>query len=141
MTMSDNSSKLVISKERVFERGRGCWNCTGFENDDLARKRWAECRPRDELHVAMQAGLIGRMPPKTDPIFQPLNDMEMAVHAGKAGLCLRGKAQTDFVHFQYLCDGWTGREGASVATAGRPIDPLPAELHEIAESRAKKADN
>lgn len=56
------------------------------------------------------------------------------VQAGALGMCLVGvplDAQgqgADFVHYQYLCNRWTGREGASVATEGHPIDKLPEEL-------------
>jgi hypothetical protein len=67
--------------------------------------------------------------------------MEKAVMMGQAGMCMVGKVQTDFVHFKYLCDAWTGKEGASAATEGHPLDPLPAELKEIAEARAKKHED
>jgi hypothetical protein len=137
-----NAPIMIVPKDRVFERSRGCWNCKHFENAELSRKHWAARRPQDELHLMQQGAFdiaTGGIAPD-DPRLQSINDMERAVHAGQAGMCMKGMCQTDFVHFKYLCEGWTGREGASVATEGRPVDPLPAELKEIAESRAKKKE-
>jgi hypothetical protein len=132
--------KMIVPAERVFERSRGCWNCKHFENGELARNHWAARRPQDEVEIlARTGGLIGAVPP-TDQRFQSLNDMEAAIRMGQAGMCMKGMVKTDFVHFKYLCEGWTGKEGASVATEGRPVDPLPAELKEIAEARAKKRE-
>lgn len=49
---------------------------------------------------------------------------------GLIGVCLRGRSETDFVSAAYLCEGWAGKEGASVATEGAPMDKLPEELQD-----------
>jgi hypothetical protein len=134
--------KMIVPADRIFERSRGCWNCKHFENGELARNHWAARRPQDELEIMSRSGsldLAGTIP-RDDKMFQSVNDMEVAVRMGQAGMCMKGMVQTDFVHFKFLCEGWTGKEGASVATEGRPVDPLPAELKEIADSRAKKKE-
>jgi len=47
---------------------------------------------------------------------------------GLIGVCIKGRAEADFVTAPYLCDSWVGREGSSVATEGQPLDLLPEEL-------------
>jgi len=134
--------RMIVPKDRIFERSRGCWNCKHFENGQLSQQHWAARRPQDEMEILQKQGatnLLGVVP-RNDRMFQTLNDMEQAVKLGQAGMCMKGMTKTDFVHFKYLCEGWTGKEGASVATEGRPVDLLPAELKEIADSRAKPKD-
>ena len=46
------------------------------------------------------------------------------------GMCLVGGAEGDFVDCRYLCDKWSGRDGSSLATSGKPLDKLPEELKE-----------
>lgn len=72
-----------------------------------------------------------------DPRFRLFDGL---IANGEAGLCLIGKAETDFVHAAFLCSSWNGRQGSSAATDGYPLDPLPDELRDIVESRNKKAD-
>jgi len=140
----------MTAPERTFDRGRGCWNCRHFENAELARKHWATCRARDEAHL-MATGPITRLgdlelpqPSQADARHAMIREMEKAIHSGLAGMCLKGarpKAlggpEGDFVHCKFLCDRWNGRDGHSVATAGRPLDKLNEELWDIAEGRAK----
>jgi hypothetical protein len=64
---------------------------------------------------------------------------------GQIGLCMKGPRPKDmggpegtFVVFSFLCDRWDACEGASVAAGLGPVDKLPAELWDIADSRAKK---
>lgn len=145
--MNRPDGKVLIAPERTFERTRGCWSCLGYENGELSRKHWDTCKARD-LQVLDQTGEAGiRLPRLSNEEYEQLSQsgdarfqmMDRMITAGTAGLCMRGKAKTDFIHHQFLCDGWNARDGASVATAGRPLDKLPDELREIADGRAKKA--
>jgi hypothetical protein len=137
-----------LPKERVVERGRGCWNCTGFENGLLARQQWrAVHRParerqlqarKRELVERRQAELIRSPLAPTSDLDQAFNqlatqvgllkDVDRAVTAGALGMCMVGGTACDFVTATFLCEKWTGRQGSSVATQGHPVDALPQEL-------------
>lgn len=146
--------------ERVVERGRGCYNCIAFESGDLCRKRYFEARLADlaasanpgvrrlasglrsdsllravrlagtgtRSDLASEAVLAEAMVAKEADRFSYFDKL---VAAGKIGLCLIGKAPSDFVENVYLCEGWTGRQGSSLATSGKPLDKLPDELRDI----------
>lgn len=142
--------KPITAPERTFERGRGCWNCKSFENDQLSRQRWRECRTRDLGYIASSGSLprLGELelpnPSGKDARLDQIRFMDAAITSGSAGLCLKGPRpkdlggpEGDFVHCKFLCDRWDGRSGHSVATAGRPLDKLNDELWDIAEGRAK----
>lgn len=62
------------------------------------------------------------------------------INTGAVGMCLAGKIKSDFVHYAYFCDGWTARDGASVATEGHKPDLLPEELKEMVDGSVT-ADN
>lgn len=68
-------------------------------------------------------------------ILRMVDKMDHAVASGAFRLCSRSPAPPDrknaeFFSVRYLCSGWTGRDGHSVATGGAPLDKLPDELHE-----------
>ena len=48
--------KAFQAPERIIERGRGCWNCIHFENEDLAKQHYAE-RIRQEKTAAATQGV------------------------------------------------------------------------------------
>lgn len=134
-------------KDRTIERGRGCWNCKSFENDKVSRQRWRECRMRDVAYIRAHSGeLITKLGAMEDPTKLPDGDarydtirqMDQAVIAGAVGLCMIGKVPTDFVHHQYLCSSWTGKQGSSVATSGHKLDKLPDELRDMVDSMDRK---
>lgn len=169
------AERLITPGDRTFERGRGCWNCTSFNNEDLSRQHWEACKQRDLAVIALRGGLPGRVSdgdlsgpalhkrigelmqqgmtegqaveivqaaarkPTDADMPEQMRVFEKAVLAGAAGLCVAGHAKSDFVHHAFLCDKWTARSGASVATEGKPLDKLPDELRDIADGRAKKA--
>lgn len=58
------------------------------------------------------------------------NVYAQAMKAGQIGICLKGVPKGDFVEYRFLCDQWSGVEGASVATEGHELDKLPEELAE-----------
>lgn len=182
---SMSNEKRFAAPERVVERGRGCWNCIHFKNDDLVRQHYqaktAEERALanaaslipsfaddDQSHQAMAheaAKLVGthkisveeavntvlaaksRQDPRVAAALADARQrdarfhiFDRAVAAGGIGICAIGRPKSDFVDCRYLCDGWTGRDGASVATAGKPLDKLPEEVREDIEPKTRKAD-
>lgn len=110
---------MVPVGDRVV-RKQGCWNCTAFDNEALATRRFEECRLRD-VRLLLQAGhtlesadaVLGATDHLTKPPMQ--------------GICLKGKSGSDFVALNYLCEHWNGRVNTKV-TPGQKADLLPAEL-------------
>ena len=180
-----SNEKRFVAPERTVERGRGCWNCIHFNNDELARQHYrtktageravanaASLLPSfaddDVSHRQMAheaAELVGKhkipveeavetvlaAKSRRDPrVAAALADarqqqarfhvFDRAVAVGGIGICIANKAPGDFVDCRYLCDHWTGRDGASVATAGKPLDKLPEEVREDIEPKTRKAD-
>lgn len=149
--MSNINGRNIVAPERVFERGRGCYNCTSFATGELALKRWRELRSRDLTYI-QESGPIPRLgelelpvPSGRDARMDQVHKADAAIQSGLFGLCLKGARpkdlggpEGDFVHCKFLCERWNGRDGHSVATSGRPLDKLNDELWDIAESRAKR---
>lgn len=140
--MAQGPGKVLLPPERTVERGRGCWNCKHYENQELSRKRWEE-RKQQDIAALIEKGALPliRMGDQENATQQEVDArfemMDRLVRAGTAGLCMKSKVATDFVHCQYLCDGWNGVDGSSVATAGKPLDKLPDELRDIVDAGGK----
>lgn len=142
----------IIAPERTFTRARRCANCVSFECGAMSHQQWnihRKARIDDYLRTAPIARLADMENPNWTPAemkdarLQQLHQMDQMIAAGIAGLCMKGprpKADggpdSDFVHCDYLCDRWTGREGIAETTRGHE-DKLGEELHEIADDRAK----
>ena len=90
-------------------------------------------------HIAAEQA-VAIHTPREDARLTLMRQVDRGVLQGAIGLCLKGKAGSDFVYSTFLCDGWSGRTGASVATGGAAgkIDKLPGELREIADGKARK---
>lgn len=101
-------------------RKQGCWNCTGFDREDIAKKRWEELRLRD-LRVLLGAGMT------LEDAEQRLSATDHLTKPPLQGVCLRGKSGTDLVQFNYLCDSWVGRVNPHTVP-GEKADELPDEL-------------
>ena len=142
--MTKGVGKIIIAPERTFERRRGCYSCKHFGTGEIATALWQDRRAADEVHVAMSSGNtpLTRLGDIEDPqakeIDARFSAFDRMIRSGAAGICLKGKVPTDFVHHLYLCEGWDGRQGSSVATSGAALDKLPDELRDIADGRAKK---
>jgi hypothetical protein len=137
------NERNITPQDRVIERGRGCWNCKSFENGALSRQHWATCRASEEQAIIARGGdlVLPRLAVMEDPVVKETNArfewMDNLIKMGRAGMCMKGKAPGTFVHHKYLCDGWSGKDGASMATSGHAIDKLPEELVADAEAHAK----
>jgi hypothetical protein len=140
--------------ERTFTRARRCANCTAFETGSMSHQKWNEHRKarQDDYLRTIPVGRLADMEKPEwsaaemkDERLQQLHTMDHMIAQGIAGLCMKGarpKAdggpEGDFVHCDFLCDRWVGREGHTVATTGHQ-DKLNEELYEIADDRAKKS--
>lgn len=131
----------------TIDRGRGCWNCINWDVEK-AKKHW-ENRRQGLLTVAMEhdhkskeARLAGKRDladaheKKAKGVAMMVDSVDQAVVAGKFGLCAKGWAPPDcvdpvpLIDHTTLCNKWSGRDGASLATAGKPLDKLPDELRD-----------
>lgn len=122
-------------KGRTFERTQGCWNCIHFENGEKSKQFWELCKKRDLASAAAMAAADprGEKTPSVINTRKMVRDAGAAIQAGLFGICTTlnpAPEVKDFVQASFLCDRWTGRQGASVARAGSGLDSLPAELKE-----------
>jgi len=120
-------------------RTQGCWSCIHWENEEKSRQLWSQQRQRtltDALTFSMSVP-EGEEHPQVFQIRKMVNTVDHGVASGHLGICLIGKSGTDFVDNAYLCDSWSGREGASVARASQKADKLPGELREEMEDSLK----
>lgn len=134
--------RVLTPQERTVERGRGCWNCTAWDNDDKARSLWSELRQRDlktALAVSM-SDVRGEDHPHVMQIRRMVDAVDRSMATGSIGICLRGKAGTDLCFAGFLCNHWNGRVGSSLATNGKPLDLLPEELMEKLDSGLADSD-
>jgi hypothetical protein len=137
--------------ERTFTRNRGCYSCKSFANEELVRQHWATKRPSlltKTLTTPLPASMAAETPSLAkddDPRLKQLKDMDRMVATGCVGICMKGSRpkemggpEGEFVAYAFLCDRWDGRDGHSLATAGKPVDKLNEELQIIALERVKK---
>jgi hypothetical protein len=118
----------------------------------MAHSQWSihrQARIRDYLKTAPIQRLADMENPRwsaeemQDARLQDLHKMDRMIAHGVAGLCMKGPRpvvdggpEGDFVHAEFVCDRWVGRDGHSLATRGHD-DKLNEELREIADDRAK----
>jgi hypothetical protein len=139
-------NKVLVPKERVISRGRGCWNCKSWDRD-AAKPLWTEKRQVD-LQTALNLALDlpdGEPTSAADcktpealhcyNIKSMVNSLDHLVASGHVGVCMgngrtaNGDSVGDFVAHAFLCDRWSGVAGASLAIQGK-ADLLPEELAE-----------
>lgn len=101
-------------------RKQGCWNCTSFDCEELAKKRFEDLRLRD-LRILLERGI------ELETAEAALSATDHLTKPPMQGICLKGKSGTDLVSPKFLCEHWTGRVNPH-ATPGAASDPLPAEL-------------
>lgn len=142
---------MSSAPERTFARNRGCYSCKSFANEGLAQQHWAVHRRSLLARITGTAnpGLLGDLEnplvTSPDPRVKQIVDVDRLVKSGCVGICMKGPRpasmggpEGEFVAHAYLCDRWDGRDGHSLATAGRPIDKLNEELQIIALERVTK---
>jgi hypothetical protein len=142
-------NKLLIPKERVVERTQGCWNCTHWDAAK-AKPFWTERRQLD-LTKALELSLNssnkqGEDHPHVVNIRRMVDNLDHMVASGSVGMC-EGNGRTangdpvgDLVAHSFLCDRWSGTQGASIAREGQRADLLPEELEERLDERLGRID-
>jgi hypothetical protein len=112
-----------IDASRILERNAGCWNCIHMETGPVYDSVVAACYVRDIAvlkDTGVSAGEATKRATKTRTI--------LVSRKGFLGICLTNKAEGDFVSSKYLCESWSGKQGASLARApGEPLSPLVPE--------------
>jgi hypothetical protein len=129
-----NGSGLVGMPDRTFERGQGCWNCIHAKK---AVDFWTT-RRKEYLNKAMQITLNSPQGEKHPTVVQYRRVIDIYDHGVGTGAMVRcdvgrtanGNPVGDLVANAFLCDRWTGRDGASLARIDGKLDVLPEELRE-----------
>lgn len=162
--MSDEAKlKVLPFKERIVERGRGCWNCKHWNNGASAQLNYQlrpDTRPGitrmgvadvNDAQFHREVGQVKQLGFSEDEAVKAVmakRQMQANVPTifdawmkqGTIGLCPEGVTpdgtSVDFTHAQYLCHKWSGVEGASLATSGHALDKLPDELKDMYEPKA-----
>lgn len=138
-------SKVMVPKDRVITRSKGCWNCIHWARDGIGQKQqtvvdvWQQKRQQDlatALNLALNAP-DGEDNTRVKNIRAMVNSLDMLVASGHVGMC-QGGGKTedgnpvgDFVTHSFLCgNAWSGRTGASMAKDPTTNDTLPRELND-----------
>jgi hypothetical protein len=132
-----NKPKIFVPQDRIFERTQGCWNCV-HKSDP--KEWWNEQRQKDlkrALDVSL-ASKLGENHPKCMNIKAMVDKIDHLIAAKalvrcgsglvRPGRTADGKPVGDLIAPNYLCNRWSGAQGASIARAGQAPDPLPEEL-------------
>lgn len=110
-------------KDRQVVKKIGCYNCVHWNNELWARTQWTTRRGRDIATLMGQGHSLAQaegMLQKHDARYAP----------PRSGLCMKGKAQTDFVMFNYHCNHWTGRINPK-DHPGEQLEPTPLEYRAV----------
>jgi hypothetical protein len=111
---------LVSNNPNFYRRVHEIKDSRGVTDNEAIRMALLEER----------GNLWRRMQQQAETAASRFRMFDAKAQAGLYGICMIGKSpQGTFKEAQYLCaDGWSGRQGASVARAGAPPDPTPEEL-------------
>ncbi len=128
-----SKEKILVSNDRIFSRGQGCWNCI---HSSSAVAYWTDKRKND-LQIAKN--LAGESPkgfehPEVKNILKRVDTLDHTVAAGAlirctTGVTAKGLPVGDLTAHNYLCSKWSGAQGASLARDGK-LDELPEELQD-----------
>lgn len=118
--------------DRTFERGTGCWNCIHAKP---ALDFWTK---RRQAVLAKGMDLALHAPrreddPRVCKLREHVDQIDHAVAQGRLVTCHIGRTANgnpvgDLIADAFMCDRWTGRDGASLAKINGKIDVLPEEL-------------
>jgi hypothetical protein len=122
--------------DRTFTRGQGCWNCIHAKSPV---DRWFAKRSQKLAYaqrIALQNTLMGENDPEVVQIRREVELIDANIAQGQISICdvgrtANGEPVGDFVVNAFLCDRWTGRDGASLARSpDGKLDDLPEELRD-----------
>jgi hypothetical protein len=147
--MRQTMSKLLVPKERVVERAQGCWNCKHWDAE-AAKPLWNQKRQND-LAKALELSLKtenkqGEDHPHVVNIRRMVDNLDHMVASKSVGVCsgdgrtANGQPVGDFVAHSFLCDRWSGVQGASMTREGGKIDDLPEEVAQKLDDKLGQID-
>lgn len=139
------ADQVLVPKDRVVSRGRGCWNCIHWDRDK-GKARWTRLRQND-LSRALTLALELPHEPKTADeatgmgqkaitffnIKTMVDKLDHLTALGYVGACTGGGMTAhnqpvgDLVVHSYECHKWTGVSGAPTSAQGQD-GLLPEEL-------------
>lgn len=129
MSDADSNSRVVnvIPQDRVVERTRGCWNCTGWNNSSLAESHF-EMRQVQDARTITEQTLKSGVPFEAamKHVVQIMKRAEV-FKPPATGICMKNGSKADFVLPTFLCDKWTGRIVVQGASEG---DVIAEELYD-----------
>lgn len=80
--MSDG--KIFHAPERVVERGRGCWNCKHFNNEELAKNHFQSRMSEERMGLAMNLlPSMGRLGEDDGSIQQAAREAGNLIRSGR----------------------------------------------------------
>jgi len=147
--MRQTLGKILVPKERVVERSQGCWNCVAW-NPIAAKPLWEQKRQND-LAKALELSLNSSNKQDEDHphvvnIRRMVDNLDHMVASRSVGICT-GNGRTadgnpvgDFVAHSFLCDRWSGVQGASLTREGARIDDLPEEVAQKLDDKLGQID-
>ena len=126
-----------VGADRIAVRSQGCWNCVNASMEKAQDRWWNEARGAMLARAVKLAteSVMGEEEPRVRNIRTQIPLLDAAMERGEWIACSKGRKPDgtpvdDFVGSTYLCDRWTGSEGASIAREGAAPDKLPEELME-----------
>ena len=124
---------MLLNALAPITRTQGCWNCKHFVTGDKVKSYFLDTSTRDLVKTAERAkrSPLGAKDPAVMEIranFAKVAAM-LDEEIPRIGLCGENK-QPGMIMHAYLCDHWSGAQGASIARAGEKADALPEELME-----------
>lgn len=134
---------LGLGSSHIKERTQGCWNCVHFSTEKAIELWWNGARQSMAARGAEIAATAGIDDPRVQALRKTLPEMDVGMETKLWGLCTGGgftykdvagrkskEPITGFVQNAFLCEKWTGAQGASVARDGQKADLLPGEVIE-----------
>ena len=136
-----------VGEDRIAVRTQGCWSCIhgGAAGYERAAKLWWEEARAATLQRGVEISLKSPHGENDERVKNvrrqvPLMDVQVEQHQWvtcKVGKDPKGNPVADFVASTYLCNQWSGAEGASIARAGKGPDLLPEEVVEKFETKGE----
>lgn len=134
---------LGLDSSHIKERTQGCWNCTHWSSEKAIELWWNGARQAMAARGAEIAATAGIDDPRVQALKKDLPELDIGMETKLYGVC-SGKGVTykdvggrkvkepvgSFVQSAYLCEKWTGAQGASIAREGQKADLLPGEVIE-----------
>lgn len=138
-----NGPELAVLPDRTFERSQGCWNCIHAQSPiDRWMGKDADGKGGVRGQMLSRAAKLAVNSPRGERadavvrIRRAVERIDFTVMHQLCFVCDHGVTEDrnpvgDFVASVFLCDNWSGRDGASLARrSDGKLDDLPGELRD-----------